>query len=318
MKELHKAIQFARSVHDQSDGPADSTAVILGALIRAVEILAGKDVTIMSDTAPRNSNPVTEPFIENTLVDNLLETFAFAQANHGENGRAAQLAGIRAVLSELTKMPCELPSADEMVAACQQSHPIFTKINDVDGEAIERLVHDHVSPILAAKDARIEELEVKLGECQRLLVTRVEAARLDAANARIAELESRTPANSCTDAEHEQQKARIIELTAANDGYRRRALQGDAELSKLAKRIHDLEKLLAPVSADGKTPGQLFGNVFEATYKEYTKLGCSEFACIQIGREQGAKAVIRAFGNGAETLREALEGCETRLLASNE
>ena len=43
--ELRRAISIAQTVHDRNGGPADNTAVAIGALIRAVTILAGEQPT---------------------------------------------------------------------------------------------------------------------------------------------------------------------------------------------------------------------------------------------------------------------------------
>lgn len=43
--ELRRAISIAQTAHDRNDGPADNTAVAIGALIRAVTILAGEQPT---------------------------------------------------------------------------------------------------------------------------------------------------------------------------------------------------------------------------------------------------------------------------------
>ena len=138
----------------------------------------------------------------------------------------------------------------------------------------------------------------------------------DNMRARVAELESRIPANEVTNAERAQY---------------------DQTIGLQQKRITDLEKRLAemavPPTVDGKTPGQVFGEAFRNGFgKRVVPNPDSELVRTRGGdlvrdyqREQeldwanameiGAIAVLRAFGNqggqtestnAAETLRRVM------------
>ena len=55
--ELKRAMSSAKKAHDRNYGPADATAVSIGALIRAVEILADQ----LKDEPTEQPTPNTTP-----------------------------------------------------------------------------------------------------------------------------------------------------------------------------------------------------------------------------------------------------------------
>lgn len=63
--ELNRAIEIAKKAHDHNDGPADATAVSIGALIRAVEILAGE----LKDEPAEQTKPQASPHETHILIE---------------------------------------------------------------------------------------------------------------------------------------------------------------------------------------------------------------------------------------------------------
>lgn len=70
---------------------------------------------------------------------------------------------IRAILSELAKMPVELPTADEIRAAWIES-PEDAPYKSRRGDGVLGLLRSRLAPILVAKDAEIERMRGELGE----------------------------------------------------------------------------------------------------------------------------------------------------------
>ncbi len=110
----------------------------------------------------------------------------------------------RAILSEFAKTPCELPTADEIAQAWNSNAPHAPKVS------VLHMLRARLAPILAAKDAEIARMSTDI---RRMNAEWFEQKR------RLAELESRAPANECTNAERqqyeltiEQQRKRIEEL----------------------------------------------------------------------------------------------------------
>jgi hypothetical protein len=237
----------------------------------------------------------------------------------------------RAILAELAKVPVELPSAGHVVCAWGFQGRLCSPDEYAAGERVAAMFAANVAPILAAKDARIAELEsvidqkdaciigrgaaVKVAEqwrtedrgriadletSERALRSTIEllASEKDAAIARIAELEARSPANECTNAERQQYEATIGRQLSA-------LLNRDGRIAELEKR---LAEQVAPVNADGKTPGQVG---FEAWQEQYaarrgsvSRPWSEETRPCHECEEASAQAVLRAFGNGAEALRQ--------------
>lgn len=71
--------------------------------------------------------------------------------------KALLRAQVASILAELAKMPCELPTADE-IASLWRNGPTGESMVGGFGR-VEQRTRDRVAPILAAKDARIQELE---------------------------------------------------------------------------------------------------------------------------------------------------------------
>lgn len=177
------------------------------------------------------------------LIEKLVPIFADA-TRHDIDPRP----GVRAILSELASMPCELPTADAIAQAWNiEPSPLPPKVN------VLLLVQSRVAPILAAKDTEIARLVQVVAAMQAAMdrhksdaedILRREAelhvvlknyalptnpkAFAVQYEERIADLESRAPVNSCTDAERQQYEQTI-------------RLQ--------VEKIMDLEKRLADLSA---------------------------------------------------------------------
>jgi hypothetical protein len=174
--ELKNAIETARRVHDRTGDPANHTHVILGALIRAVEILTGDQDRGVTDEGEAPTNE-TQTFPDE-LVERLRRTYLLAWAEHGADGPIKNVidndrvvAGILAVLCELAKAPCELPT----VLAIESTIADAYERKQYDAQECATIVHrwivNAVAPILAAKSATIElqakritELEKRLAE----------------------------------------------------------------------------------------------------------------------------------------------------------
>ncbi len=330
--ELGRCLKLAKVVHDRGRDPADGTVVILGALIRAGELLA-KRFTELSDAFVKFAATVIElekavppedahdhapgctglildhggPFecagngaceVEQakaqepsgTFPDELVERaydaslsegeltiYPWAKQNEPTRERARKFVG--AVLAELAKALYELPAPGVLEQAAR------------DG-VLRATTNAHYAPLLATRDARI------------------------------ADLESRTPANEVSSAERQQyektielQKQRIAELETVID-QKDACIQGKRSAVEAAEkwqsddkaRISELEKQLSEATkvpvVDGKTPGQVgheaflmkrFGYLAGPVYGEDVNVG--EWEAV-------GSAVLRAFGNGAEQLRE--------------
>lgn len=159
--ELRRAISIAQTVYDRNGGPADNTAVVIGALIRAVTILAGERPTLheeavnvckeMRDAAVR-AFPQTssgDDSFSGDLVDVLIEAFVRGT----KNGALPTREGVRAILSELALIPIELPSQGQIIQAMR---------NDIRGWGPERAVEftrGRIAHFLNAQKVRIADLE---------------------------------------------------------------------------------------------------------------------------------------------------------------
>jgi hypothetical protein len=162
------------------------------------------------------------------LVERLCVAYVAAYDAHPEEHTfERQRFGIRAILSEFASMPCELPTVQEL------SDLIWSGASgEVVGDKSRRVLNflrARLAPVLAAKDAEIaralrSEMHAleRMGEANAILGgdenELIENTAKRAAK-RLADLESRTPANEVQNAERtqyettiEQQRKRIEEL----------------------------------------------------------------------------------------------------------
>lgn len=285
-------------------------------------------------------------------------------------------AGIRAILAELASMPCELPTSEPIERILNECDAPHRSTNLTKSRVLAEWTRNAVAPVLAAKDASLTHYR-KSFEAKQARVAEMETMANESAQqyaqalTRIAGLESRAPANECSNAEREQyettielQKQRIAELETRWEssemirGAQRRNVQKlwdflrehDDQLfttwnptwdllSRVKTRVAELEKrlaevetrrieylgknhqqpgdlrmaldrmfalekrvteLTAPVVVDGKTPGQVNHAAFaHSVENHHESKGVPNW-------EIAARAVLRAFGNGAKT-KEALE-----------
>lgn len=77
-----------------------------------------------------------------------------------------------------------------------------------------------------------------------------------------------------------------------------------ARIAELEKRIADLT---APMTVDGKTPGDVGRFEYDATYHAQLGTGCSLNAACSFAWENAAKAILRAFGQPSQTTTGAVE-----------
>lgn len=192
MDELQKAIKTARDVHDRSEDMS-RTHVAVGALIRAVELLAirqcdcltctehraegppeegdprpawqawGKSVGA-GEVLPREDEPVKKPDLLDTFSTNLIQIVANMIHARTPLTMIACQDFARAILAELAKTPVALPTDEEISNALHVEPGHSATI-------VANLFRDRVAPVIAAKDARLE-------------------TERDAAKTRVAELES--------------------------------------------------------------------------------------------------------------------------------
>jgi uncharacterized coiled-coil protein SlyX len=176
----------------------------------------------------------------------------------------------RAILAELAKMPCELPTAKDLVQRVQcltfEHH----------GEMVRAFFAAHIAPILAAKDARIADLKT---------AAKMQEAAIEKLNARIAELEN-------------QLAIKRNEVFSALGAAELLAREHSGETSLLKERIAELEKQLAPIDANGKTPGQIDHG---ARHDEWVRRGFASLRWDELTKDGqevtdiGAQAVLAAF-----------------------
>jgi len=125
--ELRRAISIAQTAHDRNDGPADNTAVAIGALIRVVTILAGEQQTSRDEA-----------------INVYKETRDAAVRAFGEG--ATENSGIVASMEQKIKM----------------QHARIGELEEQDHRAGELLVKTHAAH--AAAEARVSDLEKLLAE----------------------------------------------------------------------------------------------------------------------------------------------------------
>jgi len=270
--ELKTAISTARRVHDRSDGPADGTCMILGALIQAVEILASDHL--------RNATKLIETPTSGTysFPDELVERLERAYRKTGSPSIAV---GIRAILYELAKMPVELPfdstghgsMLDAIIDAAMIRKPNESDraVHAMTKDAMYALqmVHECLAPVLAAKDATIAEqakrnveleASAKKGWSERdyvqtranenptkALIMRIEAER-DEARAQVADLKTKLGAAERSVEWHRQEMiAASIELgfpgSTIEEAARAKNKAHDADTMRITDLEHHAETL---------------------------------------------------------------------------
>lgn len=184
MNELKRAIETARTLHSFGTDPPDSNAVILGALIQAVELLAGERV----------QEPTERPTV--TFDEGLVERLSRAAKNAWEIEADPCVIGwdhiSRAILTELALMPCELPTAKEVCTVWNGFESEF--IPEQNANKVLHMLRTRLAPILAAKNteiARLSQLVQNHIDGHKKFVHDA-ASSMQAAQTRIAKLESRT------------------------------------------------------------------------------------------------------------------------------
>jgi hypothetical protein len=108
------------------------------------------------------------------------------------------------ILSEFAKMPCELPGIGDVLAEWERFEGITVGLR---ARTVLDMVRARLAPVLAAKDAEIEKWRGRAFEDQQ--TSSVQAVECAALRKELAELKSRTPANSCTGAERQQYETTI-------------------------------------------------------------------------------------------------------------
>ena len=278
--ELRRAISIAQTAHDRNDGPADNTAVAIGALIRAVTILAGAQPTSREeainvyketrDAAVRafGGTSSADGSVSGDLVKGLIETFVRGT----KNGVLPTGEGVRAILSELASASIELPSQSQIVQAMRD------EIRGWGPEKAVEFTRKRIAHFLAAKNIEIKEAKSEI----------------------------------------ESLKSRLVEQSARES--RLHVVLSDHGLPTEPKALaRELDQRNAPMTVDGKTPGQVFDEAFRNGFgKRVVPNPDSELVRTHSGelvrdyqREQaldwanateiGALAVLRVFGQPNQT-----------------
>jgi hypothetical protein len=94
-------------------------------------------------------------------------------------------AATRAVIAELALVPCDLPSVDKIMDALL-THAA-TMVDPAGARGVRLMLEACISPVLAAKDATIEQLQSTIRFCNKM--SEGHGSQVGALNARIAELE---------------------------------------------------------------------------------------------------------------------------------
>lgn len=194
----------------------------------------------------------------------------------------------------------------------------------------------------ASTPERIAELEVQVADRERAIERYRDGAnthieKMSKVNARIAELEARSPANECSDGERTQyeltiaqQQKRIAELeTSTKQAWRERdyfqsrasenptkALVVRLESERDAARTEILvlqariDELTTVPVVDGQTPGEVL--ILSQQGCEPRLVSLEMLASAEID----ARAVLRVFGNGAAALQRVRDTIETTRIES--
>jgi hypothetical protein len=207
--ELQKVIVAARRVHDRETGPADGTAMICGALIKAVELLAKNAGLNPTPSESLGHKPAT-----NALAARLAGVLRMNCKPDGA-GDIQWLNMALAGLHELAANPCELPSARE----------------------IETVISSHMG---RSGDAVFEMLRMRLGP---IIVAR--NAERDALQARVAELEGVQHVHNESIGFHAEIQKHATEMMHERGRALARLASKSAELTRAQERIAALEQQLA-------------------------------------------------------------------------
>ncbi len=192
------------------------------------------------------SNGVVQPFeklerFDGDLVEKLWQRCLQGKASAVRYGfdslKEQEKEGIRAILAELAKMSVELPTPDEIAQAWhKEPSPVAPKVN------VAELVAARVVPVLVAKHARIAELEARApaNSCSDSERAQYEQTiRLQ--NAKIAELDAQDHATgellARTHAAHAGAEAQVAELSALLDGAREAINAKNEQIERLEKRL---------------------------------------------------------------------------------
>lgn len=207
--ELQKAIAAARRVHDRETGPADGTAMICGALIQAVELLAKN-----AGLNPKPPESSEDKPASSALAARLADVLRM-NCKPDVAGDIQWLNMAWAGLYELAANPCELPSATE----------------------IETIISSHMG---RSGDAMFEMLRMRLGP---LVVAR--KAERDALLARVAELEDVQHMHNESVNFHAEIQKHATEMMHERGRALARLASKSAELTRAQERIAALEQQLA-------------------------------------------------------------------------
>lgn len=204
----------------------------------------------------------------------------------------------RAILTELAAMPVELDSNDLFGELLKAYAHGTSGVSDGRGIIVQReVLRARLAPILAAKDARLSDLEIR----NRFYVERI--AELEK---RLAERNSEPRLNGKTISEH------LHEFLGEKPG----TLTAFEALALVGDLITELREQNAPVDATGKTPGDVAYEAWRAlpsvqqTERDRGRPYLEPHNLCATEKEEWAAistAVLRAFGNGAEALRRVRE-----------
>lgn len=210
--------------------------------------------------------------------------------------------GVRLILTELASMPCELPTADELVHAWFGRHifkgdAVYDQMHER-GTQLREFVGSRVAPVLAAKDATVAQYDEERNRNARI-VAAVHDAIVESKHLALHKGDENALVTAIKDAD-----TRIADLEAAQRDDARRHAKELSDCDAATARIAELEKRLSVPTVDGKTPGEVFAAEF---------LTGGESAVPKLGNEtlakmnNGALAVLRAFGGAAlRKVRERL------------
>lgn len=180
---------------------------------------------------------------------------------------------VRALLSELVKAPCKLPTLNDLAKAFNTGHIPLAGL-----EAIESLIRARLAPHLAAQTAAIEMHKASAEHYRKAF---------------------------------EEKSARVAELEEAQRGDARRHAKALSDCDAATARIAELEKRLVEVPAiDGKTPGQFGYETWYPLCRQGLSMAVRDWHSGVSQRdkeiwETTCLAVLRAFGG--EALRKVRE-----------
>ena len=299
---LKRAISSAKKAHEHNDGPADATAVAIGALICAVEILADR----LQDEPAEQPNPAPN------LIERLKKAYVFAEMDdRAEEAlkRVAelekQLANARAdIEAHVTQARCaavNLGYPDKTLEDAVRAVGLDKVIVDIDGKdsrllkILEREQREGLSLItesnLAMPGRTLVEAVKDLIELHGSAKKQVEELEKEVTRQQgVIRLQNKTMEDHVSRGVHESMVADLRAKIVEHEAHTRTFDELKAELQRSQTRERELEKRIAeltePMTVDGKTPGQVANEGYERAAGSRTE---SWEAC--------AQAVLRAFGN---------------------